>query len=110
MAHRPAQLAVVDTLWHTDRGDTGGRDLFPRRPELEPECLDAFPASAGNGLLAVDEPLHADCQCLIQHRFEAVHLADRWGVRESLALQPGTLPVQNGEEAGPQRLRLPRLE
>src|SRR5215212_3081692 len=102
MAHRLPQLRVVDAFWHTDRGDTGRGDLLPRRPELEPESFHSFPAGTGDGLLAVDEPLHPDYQSLVQHRFQAVDLADRGRVGESLALQPGTLPVEDGEEAGPQ--------
>src|SRR5918997_152533 len=34
MAHRLAQLRLVDALWHTNRSDTGRGDLLPRRPEL----------------------------------------------------------------------------
>src|SRR5215216_5937437 len=101
MAHRLAQLRVVDALGHANRGDTGRGDLLPRRPEREPKGLDAIPAGAGDRLLAVDEPLHADRQCLVQYRFQAVDLTDGGRVGESLALQPGTLPVEDGEEASP---------
>ena len=49
-----------------------------------PRALTPFAAGAGDGLMTIDEPLHADVQRLVQHRFQAVDFADRGRVGEAL--------------------------